>query len=266
MPSQKWREIQMTARFVFARTANPEPGAMVMVIADRLKISFMQIINETKQILVFLFLLCFAFILNVSPQTRSIEKQIEKAQAEFDNGDYSNALETAQAATEKAKQENSNLLISEGIKIIAGSQISLQKFSDAEITLNEALKMILGNENVSVQKAQIYIYFAWLWRTQRDFKRALDYSKKAVAEVPTNNQIQGEHYLNFGRILFSSGYDLSAIVWLEKAEKIFESEKTSSAKLDNYRFLHLAWASRSNYTKGTDLRGKIGGRVEKIPI
>ena len=47
--------------------------------------------------------------------------------------------------------------------------------------------------------------------------------------------------------MFSSGYDISAIIWLEKAEKLFEAEKESSAKLDAYRFLTLAWHSKLNY-------------------
>ena len=209
----------------------------------------MQIINRTKQLLVLLTLLCSAIILNVSAQTRVIETHLEKARTEFDNGEYVNAQEEARSAVEKARKGNSNLLISEGLKIIAGSQISQQKFEDAEITLNESLEIISEIKNASAQKAQIYIHLAWLWRTQREFAKALEYSKKAVAEAPLNKHILGEHYLNVGRILFSSGYDISAIIWLEKAEKIFESEKTSSAKLDNYRFLHLAWASRSNYQK-----------------
>ncbi len=234
-----------------------------MVIADRLKINFMQSINKTKQILVFLFLLCFAFILNASPQTRGIEIQIEKAQTEFDNGDYVKALETSQTAVEKAKQGSSNLLISEGLKIVAASQISLQKYDDVEISLNETLKIVSENKNDSVQKAQIYIYLAWLWRTQREFAKALDYSKKAVAEAPMNKHILGEHYLNLGRILFSSGYDISAIIWLEKAEKVFEPEKTSSAKLDNYRFLHLAWSYRSNYQKALTYAEKWVKQAEK---
>ncbi len=234
-----------------------------MVIADQLKINFIQLINETKQILVFLFLLCFVFILNVSPQTQIIETQLEKSQAEYDNGDHVRAQEKAKSVIEKAKKGNSDLLISEGLKIIAGSQISLQKYNDAEITLNEALKTISENKNVSVQKAQIYIHFAWLWRTQRDFAKALDYSKKAIVEVPEDKHILGEHYLNLGRILFSSGYDISAIIWLEKAEKIFESEKTSTAKLDNYRFLYLAWASRSNYQKAIAYTEKWVKQAEK---
>ncbi len=76
-----------------------------MVIADRLKINLMQSINKTKQILVFLFLLCFAFILNASPQTRDIETQLEKAQADYDNGDYVKALDLAQNVSFNRKQK-----------------------------------------------------------------------------------------------------------------------------------------------------------------
>ena len=172
-------------------------------------------------------------------------------------------METAQTAVEKAKKGNPSLLISEGLNIVANSQISLQRFGEAETSLNESLQIISEDKNVSVQKAQIYIHFSWLWRTQRDFEKALDYSKKAVAEAPNNKYILGEHYLNLGRILFSSGYDISAIIWLEKAEKVFESEKTSSAKLDNYRFLHLAWASRTNYRKALAYAEKWVKQAEK---
>lgn len=223
----------------------------------------MQLINKTKQILVFLFLLCFTFIFNVSPQIRTVEIQIKEAQTEFDNGNYVKAQEKSQIALEKAKKQNSNWLILEGLKIIISSQISNQNYQDAEKTLNETLELISQDNNLLVQKAQIYIYFAWLWRTQRDFAKALDYSKKAVVEAPGNNQILGEHFLNIGRILFSSGYDISAIIWLEKAEKIFESQKISPAKLENYRFLNLAWASRSNYQKAHKYAEKRVEQAEK---
>lgn len=236
---------------------------MVMETANLLKINFMNLNNTIKQTLVFLCLLCCVFTLNALPQHRDIEIQFEKAQIEFDNGDYGKAQEKAQSAVEKAKQGNANPLIFEGLKIIASSQISLQNYSDAEITLNEALKLISENKDISVQKAQLYIYFAWLWRSQRNAEKALDYSKKAVAEVPMNKQILGEHYLNLSRILFSSGYDISAIIWLEKAEKVFESEQISSSKLDTYRFLHLAWASRSNYQKSLFYAEKRVKQAEK---
>lgn len=216
-----------------------------MVIADRLKTNRMQTNNKTKQILQFIFLLCFAFILNISAQTSDISRQIGQAQIEFDNGNYSKAVELAEKGIEKARKSKSSLLISKGLELFAVSQISLQKYELAETSLNEALQNL--SENEPIQKAQVYFRLAWLRRSQRKYKEAFEFGKKALVLAPNNREIQGEYYLNIGRILFSSGFDISAIVWLEKAEKILESEKTSSAKLDTFRFLALAWASKLNY-------------------
>lgn len=167
--------------------------------------------------------------------------------AKFDNGNYLKAIEIAKTGIEKARKTKANLLISRGLDIIASSQISLEKYSEAAYTLNEALQEISENETSAYQKSLIYIRFAWLFRSQRKFAEALDYSKKALAFAPNNRHIQREYYLNIGRILFSSGYDISAIIWLEKAEKLLELEINSAARLDIYRFLTLAWSSRLNY-------------------
>ncbi len=223
----------------------------------------MQSNYKTKQILISLFLLCFAFIFNASAQPSDIQRQIGQAQFEFDNGNYTKAVEIATAAVEKAKKVKENLLISKSLDIKASSNISLQKYNEAEISLNEAFQALSENETDALQRAQIYLRLAWVWRSQREFRKALDYSKKAVAEIPQNRHIQAKHFLNIGRILFSSGYDISAVIWLEKAEKIFESEKTSSAKLDTYRFLQLAWSSRSDYQKSLNYAEKRVVAAEK---
>lgn len=217
-----------------------------MAIADRLN-NFMQIASKTKRILLFIFLLCFAFILNISAQAPDILKQIGQAQIEFDNGNYQKAIELAEIGLEKARVNKSSLLVSKGLDVVASSQISLQKYSSAETSLNKAIQILSENEENSAQKAQIYFRFAWLRRSQRKFAEAFEFGKKALTLSPNNRQAQGEYFLNIGRILFASGYDISAIVWLEKAEKLFETEKTSSDKLDTYRFLSLAWASKLNY-------------------
>ncbi|MEP6903449.1 MAG: CHAT domain-containing tetratricopeptide repeat protein [Actinomycetota bacterium] len=148
-----------------------------------------------------------------------------------------------------ARKSKDNLLILKGQQIIAGSQISTEKYKEAEATVNDSLKILSENEVNSKQKAQIYLLLAWLWRSQHETEKALEFGKKALAVAPNDRQILGEYYLNIGRILFSSGYDISGIIWLEKAEKIFKTEKTNAAKLDNYRFLSLAWASKLNNQK-----------------
>ena len=175
------------------------------------------------------------------------QEKLNQAHSEFNNGNYLKAIKLAEISIEKARKTKDNPSIFNGLDIIASSQISLGKYDEAEITLNESLQKLSKNESNPIQKAQIFIRFAWLYRSQRKFAEAFDYSRKAVASAANNRQIQAEHYLNIGRILFASGYDISAIIWLEKAEKLFESEKESSAKLDAYRFLTLAWHSKLNY-------------------
>ena len=199
----------------------------------------------------------FAFARSVPPAGLV---EIEQARAELDNGDYSKAVELANAGVEKAKKVNNPLLISEALEIRASSEISLaldikptskvaaENYEKAAIqTLAEALQILSETKTAANQKALIYTRYAWLFRTQKKFAESVAYSKKAVAAAPGNNYILADYYLNTGRIMFASGYDVSAIVWLEKAEKLLETEAASSTKLDTYRFLSLAWWSKLNY-------------------
>lgn len=194
-------------------------------------------------------LVCLAFILPVAGKPASGSggepREFNKAQAEFDNGNYSRAIDLAKIGVQKVRKDE--LLMSKGLDVIASSNISLEKFDEAEKTLNESLELLPKNESSAYRKALIYMRFAWLYRSQRKFAEALDYSKKALAAAPENRQIQAEHCLNIGRILFASGYDVSAVVWLEKAEKLLEPEIVSLAKLDVYRYLTLAWSAKLNY-------------------
>ena len=224
-----------------------------MVLANQLKtkIKSNKLINKTKQFLNCPILLCFVFVSIVSAQFPD-----GQSMREFNNGNYLKAIEIAKDGIDRSrKAKNYNSLLNV-LNIIARSQISLQKYKEAEATLNEALQVLKRNEIRSVQKAQIYLSLVWLWRSQYDSAKALEFGKKALAAAPDDRQILGEYYLNIGRILFSSGYDFSAIIWLEKAEKIFENEKTNSAKLDTYRFLSLAWSSRLNYQKALEFAEK----------
>jgi len=250
----QWLPARKLAVRVNVKTAALTKRTM-MVIADRLKTNPMQTTTKTKQILQFIFLLCFAFILNISAQVSDISRQIGQAQIEFDNGSYGKAVELAEKGVEKARKSKSSLLVSKGLEVIAVSQISLQKYDLAETALNESLQNL--SEKETIQKAQIYFRFAWLYRSQRKYREAFEFGKKALDLAPDNRVIQGEYFLNIGRILFSSGYDISAIIWLEKAEKSFEKEKTNSAKLDTYRFLALAWASKLNYQTALKYNEKL---------
>jgi len=208
-------------------------------------------------------LLCLAFFSPVFAQLDFGRAEIKQAQVELDNGNHSKVLELINTGVEKAKKIKNSLLISEGLDIKGSSEISLQKYDEAANTLDAALEAISENKTAANQKALIYIHYAWLFRAQRKFSDSLAYSKKAVVAAPGNRYILAAHYLNTGRSLFASGYDMSAIVWLEKAEKLLESESVSSVKIETYRFLSLAWGSKLNYQTALKYAEKCVSLAEK---
>ncbi|MBE7516099.1 MAG: hypothetical protein HS105_05755 [Chloracidobacterium sp.] len=65
------------------------------------------------------------------------------------------------------------------------------------------------------------------------------------------------YYITNGRILFSSGYDISAIVWLERAETISNNVPLSALHLEMLRFLSLAWQSKFYYGKAISYSQKL---------
>lgn len=233
------------------------------MIADRqIKFAMTSLNRTTSRFFKAGLLIFFVFFSLSFGQSVSELRDLAQAQTEFDNGNYQKAIELSEINLEKAKKINNNSLIVEAIKISASSQISLGKYEPASILLDEALQTVSKGSDAN-QKASVYMSLAWLMRSQRKFAEAFDYSKKAFAAAPNNKQILAEHYLCIGRILFSSGYDISAIIWLEKAEKLLESEKTNAAKLDVYRFLTLAWHSKLNYQTALKYAAKGVSSAEK---
>ena len=208
-------------------------------------------------------LLCLVFFTTVFAQPDSRATEIEQAQAEMNNGNYLKAVELANAGIEKAKEIKNPLLISEALDVRASSEISLEKYEEAVKTLAKAIQVLPENQATVNQKALIYTRYAWLFRTTKKFSESFDYSKKAVETAPQNRYILAAHYLNTGRIMFTSGYDASAIVWLEKAEKLLESEASNSVKLDTYRFLSLAWWSKLNYQTALKYAEKCASASDK---
>ena len=235
----------------------------MILIADRLLIKVISHLFDGKirlKAVQYALLLCFAFFSSAFGQSA----EIKRARAEYDNGNYAKAIELAEAEVEKAAKIKNNSLASEGLDIFASSQISLGKYAEAENTLNAALQNLPASEPAaSLQKAIIHIRFAWLYRQQRKFAEALDHSKKAFAAAPKNRRVEAEHYFNIGRILFTSGYDISAVVWLEKAEKLLDADNNNPTKLDVYRFLSLTWSSKLNYQTALKYAEKWVASAEK---
>lgn len=220
------------------------------VIADRLAIKVIALpfrLAASRFIKVGL-LLCLAFVSQIFGQNK-IEKSAEYNQIlrEYDNGNYSRAVELANIAAQNARKTGNKGLVYKLLDVAASAQIASQKYAEAEQTLNETLRMLPEDAIGSEDKAQIYLRFAWLHRSQRNFSEAIKFSQKAVAYATQNRRIKAENYLNVGRTMFSSGFDITATIWLEKAEKTFAAEPLSTSKLETYRFLTLAWASKMNY-------------------
>jgi len=203
--------------------------------------------RQTSRFLMTGLSICLVFILPVLGQLDGGLKEYKLAELEFNDGEYQKVVEVAQLGLEKSRKTKSKLLILKGLDLLATSQISLGKYDKAEEFLNESLRLSPENQMNSSQRALIYLRFAWLLKSKKKWAEALEYCQKALRIAPQNRQIVGESYHWIGRILFSLGYDISAIIWFEKSEKSFESEKVSPTKLDTYRFLHLAWSSRLNY-------------------
>lgn len=196
------------------------------------------------------FFFCFACSQPAFGQSlKSTNSKAEnQAEIELNNGNYQKAIELADAIVRGAKKTNNLTLLSEALNIKASAEIYLENYDNARKTLDEALQTVVDEKEASAnRKALTYITYAWLFRSQRQFPESFDYSKKAVAVAPENHYVLAAHYLNTGRILFASGHDVSAIVWLEKAENLLESDDVSRVKLETYRFLTLAWSSKLNY-------------------
>jgi CHAT domain-containing protein len=238
---------------------------MIRIADPEIKFAILLLAGKTRQkVILFALLLCFAVFSPVFGQPGIESREFNHAQSEYDNGNYPKAIELAESGIEKSKKLKNNRLIFEGLDISASSRISLGKYKEAEVNLDEALSNISETEaNVSYRKALIYTRFAWLMRSQRKFVEALEYSKKAIATAPNNRRIEAEHYFNVGRILFLSGYDISAIIWLEKAEKLLENDFDNPTKLDVYRFLTLAWSSKFNYQTALKYADKLIASAEK---
>lgn len=200
-------------------------------------------------------LLCVALLLTASGQNRPSAKELDQAQTEFDNGNYLTAIGLAETVIGKTGISNRDEL--SALDLIAQSQIAQANYTEAENTIKKSLSHLFSSlESNQRQQANAYLRLSDVFRSRRDFATALQQSKKALETAPGDPEIRARYNLSAGRIMFSAGYDLSAIIWLEKAEKLFESQPVSSGLLDAYRFLSLAWSAKMNYPRALEFSDK----------
>lgn len=225
-----------------------------MAIVDRGKSKNLLVlrIRAAGQLMMAGLLLCLAFFLPVSSQPKARSNTIDRARLELDDGNYAKAIELAQTV---ANNQGLTQQVS-ALDTILVAQIAQQKYVEATNTLEDYSKLVAFNSDPRL-KARVNLRASDLYRSQRKFSEALLQSKDALKAAPNDREIHAGYYLSLGRILFTSGYDLSAIIWLEKAENLFESSPVSSGQIDTYRFLSLAWSSKLNYSAALKYSEKL---------
>lgn len=144
----------------------------------------------------------------------------------------------------------------------AQSLIRLERYGDAQKALDQALPDAEKSKN-SRLIAAVYFLRAGLLRLQKNFRDAIGHARKGLASAPNDLQVKLDYYLAIGRILYSSGYDISAIVWLEKAEKLSSALPISPAHLDVLGHLSFAWVSKFNYAKALEYGEKLVNTSER---
>ncbi len=228
---------------------------MTMAIVDRGKIRLLLFprLNAAGQLMAAGLLLCFACSLPVSSQSKAWPKIIDLARLELDNGNYAKAIELAQTVANDAGPTQP---IVSALDTILVAQVAQQKYGEAANTLENYSNLVARNPDPRLM-ARVNLRASDLYRSERKFPEALRQSKNALKAAPNDPEILAGYYLSLGRILFTSGYDLSAIIWLEKAENLFELKPVSSEQLDTYRFLSLAWSSKLNYSAALKYSEKL---------
>ncbi|MBE7516009.1 MAG: CHAT domain-containing protein [Chloracidobacterium sp.] len=175
----------------------------------------------------------------------------------FEEGSFKAVIESAPAEITNARKLGKFADAAVNGLYASRALIQLEKYDDAEQVLVEA---VADAERVKGDKkflASLLFAQAHLFRAKKDFRSASTRSRDAFALAPQNREIELEYYVSNGRILFSSGYDISAIVWLEKAEAISNAVPRSALHLEILRFLSLAWQSKFNYGKAISYSKKL---------
>jgi CHAT domain-containing protein len=172
----------------------------------------------------------------------------EAIQRDFDNGQFGRVVEKAVAAPSSPA---SRLL---SIR----SLIHLERYDEADRMLTTEISSADGNKNASKEYiADLYISHSLLSRVRQDFPTALKHANTARLAAPASRRIEIEYHYSIGRVLYSSGFDIAAIVWLEKAEKLSSTPLYRAMRLDIYRHLSLAWSSKFNYAKAVEYAERL---------
>lgn len=211
-------------------------------------------VTASRPVLTGLLLFLFA---SVGIQAQS--NALSAIRISFNNGQFDEIVGLAPEAILITRKTGTPAISSEIKVFYALALMRLERYDEAVTVLDEALT----DAELSRQPRRIaaaHLAKATHSRTQRDFPSAIRFARNALAAAPSDPQIKVEYHLAIGRIMYSSGYDIAAIIWLEKAEKLASGLPISSAHLDVLGHLSFAWASKFNYARAIE----YGERLVKI--
>lgn len=187
--------------------------------------------------------------------------KLDRLRADFDDGRFARIVANAPFKTLQESIDSPRTNTAEELLLYAHAFIYLKRYEDARTVLDKAI--FSSEKQPSGTRAGIYFGYAALYRATRDPKRAFEFAQKALEVDPVDRRNLCLYYLMVGKIFFSSGHDLSAIIWLERSENLLDPGDLTDTRLEIYRFLSLAWASKSQYAKAQPYGERLVAASEK---
>ncbi|QYO65889.1 CHAT domain-containing protein [Leptolyngbya sp. 7M] len=180
----------------------------------------------------------------------------------FNNGHFEGVVRLAPEAILRTRKAGTPATASELGVLKAQALMRLERYEEASTVLDEALT---DAEQARQPRriAAIYLARSAHARALRDFPSALKSARNALAAAASDPQIRFEYHLAIGRVMYSSGFDVAAIIWLEKAEKLARGLPMSLGHLDVLGHLSLAWAAKFNYARAIEYGEKLVKISEK---
>lgn len=204
----------------------------------------------------------YLFVLPICAQT-SRGSDLAALQNEFDSGHFATVVERITASS-GAKAAGDGSETAPGAMILnARALIALRQYEDASKALGQVITDVDKEPKLIRRRVEAHFLYSTLYRATKDYSRALESAKTALSIFPNDRQVQCEYFLNVGKVLFSLGFDLSATVWMEKAEKLADRGTDPSIRLELYRFLSLAWESKFHYAEAEAYGEKLVSFAEK---
>lgn len=178
---------------------------------------------------------------------------VEALQRNFDNGHFEAVAAGAQRQLLRSGPTSARASL-----LAIRSLTVLERYGEAEIAFDRALAIVRERDDPSGEiRAELFLTRSAIARARRDFRGAVNFANTARLAAPKNRQIEIGYYYAVARTLFSSGLDVAAIIWLEKAELLFDTNTERGVQLEVYRYLSLAWSSKFHYAKSIEHAEKL---------